>query len=134
MEIRLARCGDRSAPHHVTDPSAINEKDEQRRLFEPGNERRRSRKESANDAKFPGPWAQSGHNAEGEQRQENAPQGVASDQPLNLADVDPTHSGQEGRPLAELNRHHLESSATRWQVAQPTATPRSALIGVVATQ
>jgi hypothetical protein len=71
---------------------------------------------------------------QGEQRQENAPQGVASDQPLNLADVDPTHSGQEGRPLAELNRHHLESSATRWQVAQPTATPRSALIGVVATQ
>src|ERR1700722_16763342 len=107
-------------PHHQSkgDQGDSDKKDEQRSLFEPGDERHGNREENAGDAKLPGSQAQSGdEDAEGEQRQENAPQGVAGDQAANLADVDQIHSGEDGRPLAELNRYRLEPPATQWQVA-----------------
>src|ERR1700733_6799988 len=132
----MARRPVRAPPRHQSKrvQNDSDEKDEQRRLFEPAMNGAAVARKAPTMQKLPGPWAQSGHNAEDEQRQENAPQGVASDQPLTLPMRIRYIAARKATPLAELNRHHLEPSATRSQSAQPTATPRSALIGVVATQ
>src|ERR1700722_10701533 len=76
----------RAPPRHQSkrDQNDSDEKDEQRRLFKPAMNGAAVARKAPTMQSFQGPWAQSGHNAEGEQRQENAPQGVASDQPLTL--------------------------------------------------
>src|ERR1700733_7101885 len=63
------------------DQHSSDEKYEQSGVGDPSDKRHRERKESAGDAKLPGPQVQSGNeNSKRKQRQQNAPQRIVRDQ------------------------------------------------------
>ena len=103
------------AAQRADNQDSADEKKKQRRLLEPSDKRHRNgagrrRRRRASRLSSPVPTTKTPRASSVSIMLPNA--GLVT-RPLNVADVDQIHGDENGRPLAELDRNHLESAPDR---------------------